>query len=104
MSQNWKTGRKDAGVYKRPDYLYGLAIQDLKDAPALGFLEKNLFRGVLCLMRITRRQDLIGKHRSGFIKAVNPAEEVSFLASQIQQAVQKEGLRYREILQSLPEI
>ncbi|MGI5948403.1 MAG: helicase-exonuclease AddAB subunit AddB [Lachnospiraceae bacterium] len=66
-----------------------------KEAPALGFLEKNLFRGFVPYEETKGERPV--SDQIWVYKAVNPAEEVRFLVSQIRQAVRKEGMRYREI-------
>ncbi len=81
-----------AGVKKLPDICLS-SHPRFEKAPAIGYLEQNLFRtftpfkegsfpleGQICLCQ-----------------AANPGEEVRFAVSRIGQAVRKEGLRYRDI-------
>ena len=83
-----------AGVKKRPD-IYLSGHPRFENAPAIGFLEKSLFRSFAPYPDNQEGRPL--SEQIQIYRAANPAEEVSFLASQIQQAVQKEGLRYRDI-------
>ncbi len=83
-----------AGVKKRPDICLS-GHPRFENAPAIGFLEKSLFRSFAPYPDNQEGRPL--SEQIQIYRAANPAEEVSFLASQIQQAVQKEGLRYRDI-------
>lgn len=83
-----------AGVKKRPDICLS-GHPRFENTPAIGFLEKSLFRSFAPYPDNQEGRPL--SEQIQIYRAANPAEEVSFLASQIQQAVQKEGLRYRDI-------
>lgn len=83
-----------SGVQKRPDICLS-SHPRFEKAPAVGFLEKSLFRSFAPYP--DKREGRPLSDQIQIYRAANPAEEVSFLASQIQQAVQKEGLRYRDI-------
>ncbi|MFR1831589.1 MAG: PD-(D/E)XK nuclease family protein [Lachnospiraceae bacterium] len=81
-------------IFKKKDFCLK-GHPRFRHAPALAFLEKNLFRGFAPFREQEGERPV--SDQIWIYKAVSPAEEVQFLVSQIQQSVRKEGLRYRDI-------
>lgn len=84
-----------AGAKKLPDICL-TAHPRFKEAPALGYLEQNLFR-TFTPYREGKEGEGSLKEQICLCQASNPGEEVGFAVSRIEQAVRKEGLRYRDI-------
>ena len=86
--------RRQSGAKKREDIICGEQPRFLK-APALGFLEKRLFRPG------SPYEDREGLRPAAdqiwLYQGKNPGEEIRFVCTQIERAVRREGMRYRDM-------
>ncbi|MEE1086631.1 MAG: PD-(D/E)XK nuclease family protein [Schaedlerella sp.] len=73
-----------------PVYLYEDIPIRFRNAPALGFLEQNLFR--YSQKKFVDEQEQISVHVTH-----NPAKEAEFVASELHKLVRKNGYRYRDM-------
>lgn len=81
------------GFHKEPDIVLGGEVSGLKrfvDSPAIGFLEKHLYRYDHAVY--TKEQNEIQIYQAG-----KPGQEIAWVAGCIHRLLQKDEMRYREI-------
>lgn len=84
----------EAGVAREEDILLGgTKVYRFQNSPALGFMEKELFR----YHKHTFPEKTDISDQLVLCQAENPMEEVAFISAEIERLVKEEGYRYREI-------
>ena len=86
--------RQRAGAHKLDDMILGKKPRFAK-APAIGFLESHMFRPSAPYREKTGERPL--SDQIWIYQGKNPAEEIRFICTQIERAVRREGMRYRDI-------
>lgn len=77
-------------IIENPIYLYHQTSYRFQEAPAIAFLEQNLFR--YSMRRFEKEQEQISVH-----SVRNPKKEAEFVAAQMRKLVREKGYRYRDM-------